>query len=223
MKLFSNRNTSHAVRHKGTPCKHTMCKYNLLTDDAVRGESGGLLIHNPSTRPIGTDHLGNPTFARGTVFDPRFGVQNDGEFCPTCSKGQGECPGHMGCVQLECPMMLWDSNEASQICSSLMSFLLHTCAHCCTVTTKAKECRVCQRKVRRVTFRQSDSTTNIAAPAGFVDEAVIEYTTMVMQPKRMDVHDMKHLAVTIYQQLEGDESGVIEIPAVAENEFTRRF
>ena len=210
MKLFSNRNTSHAVRHKGTPCKHTMSQYSLLTDEAVRDESGNLLIHSPSTRPVCSDHLGNPTFARGTVFDPRFGAQNEGEICPTCSKGQGECPGHMGCVQLECPMMLWDSNGASQICSSLVAFLSNTCAHCGIVTTKAKECRLCQRKVKRVTFCQSDATSNIAAPAGFVDEALIEYTAVVMQPKRMGVHDMKHLAAAIYQQLKGDESEIIE-------------
>ena len=202
MKLFSDRNGN----IDGLPvCAYTMSQYSLLTDDMVRTESRNLFVVNPSTKPTGTDRRGNPTFARGTVFDPRFGVQNEGEVCPTCAKGFGECPGHMGCIQLACQVILWDSNEANQICASLSAFLLNSCAHCGTLTTKPRECVNCQRKVKRVTFRQSDATIGIAVPVGFVDEAYIEYTAAVMQPKRMDVQAMAHLAAIVYQQMQGDK------------------
>ncbi len=39
----------------------------------------------------------------GGVFDPRFGVVENGKICPTCRQTNQKCPGHFGHITLARP------------------------------------------------------------------------------------------------------------------------
>jgi DNA-directed RNA polymerase II subunit RPB1 len=62
----------------------------------------------------------------GGVFDPRFGVIENGKTCPTCKQTNIQCPGHFGHIRLARPVFLY------QFIDITMKTLHVVCLNCST-------------------------------------------------------------------------------------------
>ena len=60
----------------------------------------------------------------GGVFDPHFGVIENGKICPTCKQTNILCPGHFGHIQLARPVYLY------QFLDSIQKILSVVCMNC---------------------------------------------------------------------------------------------
>lgn len=69
-----------------------------------------------------TNRAGQPV--AGGVFDPRFGVIENGKVCPTCKETNAMCPGHFGHITLARPVYLY------QFIDQIQKILQIVCLNC---------------------------------------------------------------------------------------------
>jgi len=73
-------------------------KFGILSPDEIRKMSVTAII-----TPDVYDEDGTPI--EGSVMDPRLGVIEPGQKCPTCGNTLGNCPGHFGHIELVRPVI----------------------------------------------------------------------------------------------------------------------
>lgn len=78
--------------------KISSIQYSLLNPDTIRKISAAKII---TPELYGSE--GIPV--RGGLLDPRMGVIEPGQICPTCGKPAGKCPGHFGHIELARPVI----------------------------------------------------------------------------------------------------------------------
>ncbi|BCU67312.1 DNA-directed RNA polymerase subunit A' [Sulfolobales archaeon HS-7] len=110
-----------------------------MDDKVIKGVKFGLLspeeIRKMSVTAIITsevyDEDGTPI--EGSVMDPRLGVIEPGQKCPTCGNQIGQCPGHFGHIELVRPVI-----HIGYV-KDIYELLKATCRHCGRVLLSDEE------------------------------------------------------------------------------------
>ncbi|MDT7861299.1 MAG: DNA-directed RNA polymerase subunit A' [Saccharolobus sp.] len=92
-------------------------KFGILSPDEIRKMSVTAII-----TPDVYDEDGTPI--EGSVMDPRLGVIEPGQKCPTCGNTLGNCPGHFGHIELVRPVV------HVGFVKHIYDFLRATCRRC---------------------------------------------------------------------------------------------
>lgn len=95
----------------------TGVKFGLLSPEEIRKMSVTAII-----TPEVYDEDGTPI--EGSVMDPRLGVIEPGQKCPTCGNMLGQCPGHFGHIELIKPVI-----HIGYV-KNIYELLKGTCRHC---------------------------------------------------------------------------------------------
>jgi len=114
-----------------------------------------------------TSQSGQPV-ANG-VFDPRFGVIENGKVCPTCKQTNQHCPGHFGHIRLARPVYLYQFfDTVEKICNTIClscSKLLMPSEEIALIKSKGlerfKEIRSKMKKPKACTFCKTQVFTKV--------------------------------------------------------------